>query len=235
MKRLLLIIVFAAIALIASGQEKVKKVLELKNGTSVTGFVMVQEDGSYLLETDAGDVLFYTADEVLRLVDEGAWSSQAYSIKDNVSPSDKNLLKRGGFGLKFAGTGKPLLPQQVTSAFWQDYQKASKGKKTGMWLTIGGGVVVLTGVTLSQTLEVYETGAYYNGHGYTTYDNYYSSPIGSIVATAGAGVAIWGVIKMIKGNIKLGRLAAQYNKDHGYASSLSIDAAPGGIALTYNF
>lgn len=235
MKRLLLIIAFATIAVVSFGQERVKKVLELKNGTKVTGFVMTQDDGSYLLETDGGDVLFYMPDEVNRIFDEGTETSETSLKKGKKVSAQERGLKRAGFGLKFADTGAPLSMNQVSNTFWQDYQKASKRKKWGLWLTIGGGVTSVAGGVMSRFITVHESGSYYNGHGTTTYDYTRSSPVGSIIAGVGLGVTIWGVIKLVGGNKKLGLLATQYNQEHGYASSLSIEAAPSGIALTYKF
>lgn len=243
MKRVITMIVLMSLTVVCFCQERIKQVLELRNGTSVTGFVMQQEDGSYLLETDSGDVLFYTSSEVRSLKTPSAESGESnhtFTKKINgekhSSLSIETGLKRKGFSLIFTDTGQDLLPNQVSPSFWNDYRKASKGKKTGMWLMIGGGVVIITGSILSATIVEVSSGRESIGNGYyNTYYNEQSSPIGAIVASAGAGVAIWGAVKFFMGNAKLGNLAKTYNAQNGYSSVLSLDVIPAGLAIKYNF
>ena len=224
-----------SLTIMCFSQERVKKVIDLKNGTSVAGFVMEQEDGSYLLETEAGDVLFYTAEEVRSVRMQGEENKTRPSSKSKITPlTEGHILKRNGFSLTFADSGDDLLPEQVSTSFWNDYRKASKGKRAGMWIMIGGGGVVIIGSALS-AIKTVEEGSYWNGNGYTTYHNVNSSPVGAIVASVGAGVAIFGAVKFFSGNAKLGKLAKQYNSQHGYSSELSLEVVPTGLAFKYSF
>lgn len=247
MKRLVVFFILMSIAVLCFSQERQKRILELKNGTTIPGYVMEQEDGSYLLETEAGDVLFYAADEVRRVSSEAEQNAVSGANSNNTSFSSNSDfgLKRRFFSLTFARTGEDLQPDQVSSSFWKDYRKASNGKKAGMYLMIGGGSLMLTGAILSATLVQYRTT--YNWYRYyDDYDNDYDfdydeelvsepSPVGSIVALVGTGIAVWGAISFFSGHAKLGRLAKQYNTEHGYYSSLSIEMVPGGLGLTYKF
>lgn len=73
MKRVVLsLIILFCVTMLAIGQERTRKVIDLKIGLSVTGYVMEMEDGRFMLETDSGDIVFYSKDEVrgIRNVDE---------------------------------------------------------------------------------------------------------------------------------------------------------------------
>lgn len=52
-------------------QERTQKILELKNGTTVRGYIMEQENGDLMLETEFGDIIFYSQNEVLSIKDPG--------------------------------------------------------------------------------------------------------------------------------------------------------------------
>lgn len=79
-------------ATIVFGQERVKRVLELKNGTTITGYVMEQGNGSYMLETAEGDILFFSREEVRRIT-ETSQSSSTPSVRSQGShiPVDLGL------------------------------------------------------------------------------------------------------------------------------------------------
>ena len=239
MKRLfLLIALLITTATVLFGQDRTKKILDLKNGASVTGYVMEQENGGYMLETEAGDVLFYMPDEVLRVrnVDNSEASNnpqQNVSLSSNVSKS--NLLERNGFSLTFSGTKQDLQQGQVSDSFWNDYRKASRGKKTGMFLLIGGGVTVAVGATLSSSLKQSYSHEEWQGNIKITSYETYTSPVGMIVAGAGLGVAATGLIIFLSGNGKLKKLATRYNNEHGLSSSFSLGISPAGFAFAYSF
>ncbi len=59
-----LFFLLGGIASFANAQERTKKVIELKIGISVTGYVIEMNDGGYMLETDSGDIIFYSRDEI---------------------------------------------------------------------------------------------------------------------------------------------------------------------------
>lgn len=61
---LALLILLGGSATFANAQERTKKVIELKIGISVTGYVLEMNDGGYMLETDSGDIIFYSRDEI---------------------------------------------------------------------------------------------------------------------------------------------------------------------------
>ena len=64
MKKIVLLFAVMFVSFLVIAQEKTEMRLDLKNGTSLTGMVQIQPDGSYLLETKSGDVFFFTAAEV---------------------------------------------------------------------------------------------------------------------------------------------------------------------------
>lgn len=240
MKRLLLVALLVTIAATLSGQERAKKVLDLKNGTSVTGYVMEQESGGYMLETEAGDILFYMPEEVLRVRNEDNSEAnnnpqQNDSPSLGISKSSSNLLERSGFSLTFSGTKQDLQQGQVSESFWRDYRKASRGKKTGIALLIGGGTTVAVGTILSSVLQQSYSHEEWKGNIKITSYGTYTSPVGMIVAGAGLGVAATGLIIFLSGNGKLKKLATRYNNEHGLSSSFSLGVSPAGFALAYSF
>jgi hypothetical protein len=218
----------------ASGQERIKKVLELKNGTTITGYVMEQDNGNYMLETEAGDVLFFSREDVAAV--RSLNQSVSLSVLEVQQKRPADLLKRAGFGLEFINSKEPLRPEQVSKDFWQEYAHASKKKKSGMILMIAGGSSLVVGSLLfsfaGQSYYWWSDGRgntesyyYINGAGYA----------GIGLMGAGLGVAVWGVIRFMSGNSQLGRLATQFNSGNGYISELSLDYSPTGIALVYKF
>lgn len=228
-----MVFILGCLTIMCYSQERIKQVLELKNGTNVSGFVMQQEDGSYLLETEAGDVLFYSPDEVLEVKTEESITSNKKQSTSGIA-LDRGL-KKSGFSLTFIETGENLRQDQVSPSFWTEYHKASNSKRAGMWLIIGGCGTTAIGAILSSALTITESGSYWNGSGYATYNHTYSSPVSYIVSAVGGALQIWGIIDFFSGNAKLNNLAKQYNALHGYSSELSLDVIPGGLALKYSF
>lgn len=218
MKRIMMVLMLLwGITAVAVGQERIKKVVELKNGTTITGYVMEQENGNYMLETESGDVLFYTREEVRSIRNfNQETESVLYPVTGNNAkltykkPTD--LLQRGGFGLEFVNSKESLRSDQVSSDFWQKYQKASRNKRGGMTMTIIGGASLITGFCL-WAADDWDSGNPIDG-------------IGIGVGAVGLGVATWGVIRFICGNSQLGKLAKQYNNGNGYTSELSLDYSP---------
>ena len=236
MKRLIIMMLFLlGITVSAFSQERVKKNLELKNGTVISGYVLQQEDGSYMLETDTGDVLFYSSDEVRRVRSMQEDQLLNKGGKKSADMTSEVGLIRNYFSLVSAVTGDELRSSQVSDDFWNDYQKAAKKKKTGMWLMIGGGAIVATGSVLSSVLTTETITDSYDGGSHTHYESVGSSPVGLIVSIAGAGLAVFGAIEFFGGNSKLGNLAAKYNKEHGYTSTLYLDITNDGLTLAYRF
>lgn len=247
MKKVYLIISFLIfVVTVAVGQERTKMVMELKNGTSITGFVMEQEDGSYLVETESGDILFFRQDEVSGIRKPGEEkgdvlqllkSATGNSVGATASGNQGNLLKRRGFSLTFRDTGVDLKPDQVSRLFWDEYNSAARRKRSGMKMMIAGGATASVGSLLYLLLGegYYQTTD--SRYGWT-YDNYYITDVGYVgmgVMAAGLGLTTWGAIKFFIGNAKLGRLAKQYNSGNGYFSELSFEYSPAGLSLVYSF
>lgn len=70
MKKVLLFIACILCALTLSAQEqKIKQKIQLKDGTEIIGYVAPQGDGSYVIENEAGDIFFYTAAEIRKIVE----------------------------------------------------------------------------------------------------------------------------------------------------------------------
>lgn len=70
MKKIVIMIVALVSCIVMSAQDvKVKSKVELKNGNEVVGYITEQSDGSYLVETEAGDMFFYSASEIKKIVE----------------------------------------------------------------------------------------------------------------------------------------------------------------------
>lgn len=251
MKRWVVVIsLLVMVATAVFGQERTKMVLELKNGSTVTGFVMEQENGSYMVETESGDILFYNRDEVKNFKkmgedNTGLIQTLRRTASAAIYPArEENVLKRSGFSLVFKDSGIDLQQDQVSDVFWSDYKSASRRKKSGMKLMIIGGASALAGAV--GYLSFGETYFTYTSYSYDSVGNRHSSETTSKytntagyicwgVVAAGAGLATLGTIKFLAGNAGLGRLAKQFNSANGYASELSFDYSPAGIALVYRF
>lgn len=217
-KTIVLLACIFGISIVVSGQEREKKVLELKNGTTVTGFVMEQSDGNYMLETETGDILFYAKDEVRTVLDK---EKKDADRERGMNYQGSDRLVKSGFSLTFSNSRLDLQPNQVSGRFWDEYTSAARKKKSGMVMMIIGGAVAGVGSTVGTLLS--------------SNDN----QVGLITTIAsggvGLGLATFGLIGLLSGNSKLNRLATQYNNGQGYASELSFDFNPAGFALVYSF
>ena len=80
-------ILLAGVTSFASGQERTKKTIELKIGLSVTGYILELEDGNYMLETDAGDIVFYSRDEIRSIKNPG----ESKEVTNNNESNDAAL------------------------------------------------------------------------------------------------------------------------------------------------
>ncbi|MBE6231542.1 MAG: hypothetical protein E7117_04145 [Bacteroidales bacterium] len=70
MKKILLIIACVLCALVVSAQEqKVKQKVHLKDGTEIIGYVALQPDGSYVVQNESGDMFYYTAPEIKKIIE----------------------------------------------------------------------------------------------------------------------------------------------------------------------
>lgn len=78
-------------------QDRAKKVLELKNGTTVSGYIMEQKNGDFMLETETGDIIFYTRNEILSVKDPNKTVQSAPSAR-----SESHTYVDMGLSVKWA-------------------------------------------------------------------------------------------------------------------------------------
>lgn len=93
MKKLFVIIASLLLTVAAGAQtEKVKQRVELKNGNEVVGYVAEQSDGSYLVETESGDMFFYSASEIKKIVEIDDVKVKTVKLKDK--PDEKGSYEK---------------------------------------------------------------------------------------------------------------------------------------------
>ena len=148
-KLLMLAVVLLGVATMAQAQERVLKILDLKNGQEVKGYVMRQQDGSWMVETESGDAFFYAADEVAAVRKEGEEKQvvRAATQDGNAGAYDVYLVRKGG-KLINAETNLEVRPKQLPGILYTNYNKMQKKYTTGLWLTIGGVVATGAGTAL---------------------------------------------------------------------------------------
>lgn len=89
MKKVFFIILGLFCAIMLSAQtDKTKCKIELKDGSVLIGYVAQQSDGSYVVESESGDIFYYTANEIRRIIELG---------KDNVQ------IERSQSGMLYVG------------------------------------------------------------------------------------------------------------------------------------
>lgn len=110
MKRIAIIIAALASCMVMSAQDvKVKSKVELKGGKAdVTGYAELQSDGGYVVETESGDVFYYSASEIKRVTPLEV--KEAVPVKEKVTKAlpdvsgDRSKTK-GYMGIVEAGIG----------------------------------------------------------------------------------------------------------------------------------
>lgn len=107
MKRIAIILVALASCLVMSAQDvKQKSKIEFKGGKAdVVGYAELQDDGGYVVETESGDIFYYSAAEikkVTRLEAEKDSKNKAEKDSKNIGYNSKN---RGYMGIIEAGIG----------------------------------------------------------------------------------------------------------------------------------
>ncbi len=107
MKKLFLIILGLFCAILLSAQtDKTKCKIELKDGSVLIGYVAQQADGSYVVESESGDIFYYTANEIRRiteLVKENVRIESSKSDKRSVKGKEKGYLGMVNIGVGVAG------------------------------------------------------------------------------------------------------------------------------------
>ena len=212
MKKTFLFFALIIVSFLAMAQEKKEMKLELKNGSTLTGLVTVQQDGSYLLETSTGDMFFFDASEVKR----------AISIKDKETHI-KVVHKKGG-NLLFVDTEEKLTETDfATNSGWRQYQKAQKNRKTGNILMITGAGVMAASFALAalfpEALRIDTENA--------------SMHVATFSSIAGLATTITGVVFNISCNVKLKKIENAYNKNPGYVIDFGAQQNGVGFALKF--
>ena len=198
-------------AIVLSAQEREKKTLELKDGTVLSGYVTRQDDGSYLVETTSGDVLFYSVNEIRSVRGEGKKQAKgAYGI-----------MARKGFNLVYPERfDSPVQPNTLSYEFDSAYKKNRDLAVAGVWCLAGGPVAAFAvGFPMSAFAD--------SDFGFVT---------GLFLLAAGSAATIAGAVMLPIGLIRLDEMAKKYN--HGYISytpTLKFGGTRHGIGLALNF
>lgn len=205
MKRIVLCLIAVLFAVVAIAQDKKEMRLDLNNGTSITGKVQIQIDGSYLIETPSGDLFLFSPSEVNKAIIIGN------SVKRGTN--GKTVYKKGG-RLLFSDTGVPLTETDFTSfRDWDKYQSARALRSTGNILMLSAAGCVGVGLGISF---------------------WYVDDIPFILSAIGGGALLGsGLICTIIGNAKINSIGKKYNQHPGYA--IDFGAQEHGIGFAINF
>lgn len=220
MKRIVFVVIVSLFSVLAMAQDREVKQVELKNGNKLTGYVSVQQDGSYLVETTGGDVFFFTSSEVSKITEVNSTTTPTpFSTSDKQKKYPRNqvglnklVYKRGGL-LRFIETGLPLEQGDfATSQGWDAYQSARKLRKAGNILWISGTAVISVGIVIGSVTD---------------------EDIGGVGLLSGGVLTITGITLSAIGNTKIKKIAKGINQGTGY--ELTFGAQPHGIGLALNF
>lgn len=109
MKRFFMLIVAMTAAMVMSAQTaKVLSKVELKGGADVIGYAELQSDGGYVVETESGDVFYYSAAEIksVTLLDNSGMSNEKVKVKSQILINSKDRSKSKGYmGIVEVGLG----------------------------------------------------------------------------------------------------------------------------------
>lgn len=222
MKRIAILLFTIFLPIILLGQEKVEKRLELKNGNILTGFVQIQQDGSYLLETASGDIFFFSPSEISKMTDLNPTSKKESTI---MAPISGSVFRDGG-ELRFSSNGMALTQEDFADyQGWDKYQKAKRLRKTGNRIMLWGSIGCVSAGVLA--------GAVFCWIEYGELD-----VEDLLIASAlGAGATVipltTGVIIKSSGNKRLNKIAEAYNQRPGYV--LNFGAQQHGVGFALNF
>ncbi|MBQ7518461.1 MAG: hypothetical protein IJU13_08575 [Bacteroidales bacterium] len=256
-KLLMLAVVLLGVATMAQAQEREKRILDLKNGQEVKGYVMRQQDGSWMVETESGDTFFYASDEVAAVRKEGEEKKVArVAPQAGTSGTYDAFLVRKGGKLINAETSQEIRPKQLPGMMFTNYNKMQKKYTTGLWLTIGGVVATGAGTGLfvgglstnwrkerlkdEHSMFDYNTGGYYwdSETNKILYDSISGTALivsGSIIMGIGLGAAIWGLVDLCVGIAGLDKIAKEYNVGYADNVKISFGAQQYGYGLAIKF
>lgn len=218
MKKTLMILIAFLFSFIAMAQEKKEMKLELKNGSTLTGMVTVQQDGSYILENTSGDIFYFEASEVRKatVIFESP-VSQTADLNDFYG--GKTVYKKGG-SLRFYANNEKLTQKDFANIeSWEKYKKAQRISKAGTILYISaGGATVIGGVV-----------GLIAGH---EWESLAEGAAGGALFV-GAPCIIGAIICDVIGNKRLKIIAQNYNQNPGY--SIDFGAQQNGVGFALKF
>ncbi len=218
MKKLALMVLMALCSVLAIAQDKTEKKLQLKNGTTLSGVVEVQTDGSYRLETAAGDVFFFSPSEVSKVIDDTPKADKKATAQlKKVSDAEAVVYRKGG-NLLFKSTGAKLTQEDFASfEGWDKYRKAQNLHGWGNGLMYGG-AGALAGFAIAQLAL---------GDDLADEDIVIPAIVGS------SSILITGVVLKLIGNKKIAKIGDGYNHNPGYV--LDFGAQQSGIGFAIKF
>lgn len=209
MKKIILTVCMVLMSILAYSQVRTVSDVVLKNGATVTGYVTTQPDGSFKVETPAGDIFFFSASEVKRIKE----TEGKRDIIIEAKPGHEVVYKRGG-SIRFCLDDKKLgLEDFASTKGWKTYKGAQNLRGWGYG-------VAATGLATAATGGVYWL---------TEWDNMG----GAIIVAGGTTILIGGITMIIFGNKKLKKIVQSYNNNPGYAFDFGSQKHGVGFALTF--
>ena len=218
----LLLIALLSLNMYAQGS-RVLKQIELKNGTSMVGYVTTQSNGSVMIETQDKDIFIFSPSEISRITNK----QDSNTASESDSFQGKRVFLQNG-QLLDSSTGNPLVVGDFMSfQSWKQYDEAARTFKTGAGLTkwglIGGGVGICAFVPVVII-----------GNTSDRYDDLEGLLISSFcLSCAGAALTAAGLITKGVGKKKLQRVADDYNHSNGYTFEFGVQQYGIGLALKF--
>ena len=215
----------ALMAILVYSQERVEKQLVLKNGTTISGYITTQSDGSFIVETSTGDMFFYTPSEVKRVI--------APSAPATVTNNSSAIVYKKGGSIRFIENDKKL--EQADFIYpkdWGKYKGAQNTRGWGIGLLVAGPLVTSAGIF----------GILYSNANWNFLNEYtpflgmdaWGLETASIVTAATGGVlTVVGLTCTIIGNVKIKNIGKQYNNNPGYAIDFGTQQHGIGFAMTF--
>lgn len=220
MKRTVLLLIASIFSILAIAQEREVKIVELINGNTVSGYVQTQQDGSYLVETESGDVFFFSQSEVKSI----NATKKAFVSGDLDYYGGITVEKKKGKLYKLS-SGKELIPADFMSySDWEKYRKAQNIIKTANTLLIVSGSMVAVGGILAII--------YFADQGDIDLE-WMGTAGGCIGMFVAAPLAITSLVLGISGNKQLATIKDAYNYHPGYVVDFGMQQYGLGFALKF--
>ena len=232
MRKLILIVSMALLCILAYSQERVVKEVILGDGNTISGYVTTQTDGSYKVETPAGDVFFFSSSEV-KMVRE----MEVKRVIEGV-PGQVIVYKRGG-SIRFCSNDQKLTQEDFTSIKgWREYKGAKNLRGWGYATSAIGLVAVPAACVLIDYYAIpkYSWAYYSNGDGSFREEAYYHQGFGELTQISvivGSTLFAGGLAMIIVGNTKIKKIVKGYNNKPGYAFDFGAQQHGIGFAMTF--